>query len=83
MPKSTQEILDHADELSAAFDILGESVKDATALRALRGAVITRGNAERAVQQAVRAARQAGHSWASIGAMLGVSAQAATQRYGQ
>jgi hypothetical protein len=37
--------------------------------------------AERLLHQAVRGARQAGHSWEAIGGLLGVSRQAAQQRF--
>lgn len=36
----------------------------------------------RYVRDAVNAARAAGYSWAAIGAVLGVSRQAAQQRFG-
>lgn len=48
----------------------------------LRRAVIARARSERQVADAVVAARRAGLSWARIGKELGVSAQAAQQRYG-
>jgi hypothetical protein len=37
--------------------------------------------ADRVLHQAVRGARQAGHSWEAIGTLLGVSRQAAQQRF--
>lgn len=84
MPRSMQEILDHAEELATKFEEYEPAEgdrKDATALRSLRAAVLTQADAERAVAAAVAAARNAGHSWSSIGAMVGTSGEAARQRY--
>lgn len=86
MPKTTQEILAHADELAARFENHepdASSAVDAAALRDLRLAVSNRADAERELTQAVNAARASGHSWASIGAMVGTSGEAARQRYGK
>jgi len=86
MPRSTQEILAHADELAARFedhDPEPGSVDDAGALRGLRTAFRDRADAERQLVVAVAVARTEGHSWASIGAMVGTSGEAARQRYGQ
>jgi hypothetical protein len=43
---------------------------------------LARARSERQIVDAVIAARNAGISWARIGDMLGTSAQAAQQRYG-
>jgi hypothetical protein len=83
MPRTVQEILDHADELAARFEDDTAASHDATALRSLRDAVTARADAERSITQAVTAARTAGHSWSAIGAMLGTSSEAARQRYGR
>lgn len=84
MPRSIQEILDHADELAKRFEQLAPStgVDVDVPEYLLRRAVIARARTERQVADAVGAARQAGLSWARIGEELGVSAQAAQQRYG-
>lgn len=86
MPRTAQEILDQADELAARFEDHepkpGDGL-DATALRELRLAFASRADAEAQLGAAVETARQAGHSWASIGAMVGTSGEAARQRYGQ
>lgn len=86
MPRTAQEILDQAEELADRFESFepepGSGV-DAVALRDLRSAFQNRADAERQLAQAVGAARAAGHSWASIGAMVGTSGEAARQRYGQ
>jgi predicted phage gp36 major capsid-like protein len=85
MPRTAQEILDHADELAARFEAHepSDDVQDATELRLVREAFLARANAERALGDAVVHARHNGHSWASIGAMVGTSGEAARQRYGQ
>ena len=85
MPRSAQQILDSADELAARFEQHepGDNVRDADALRAARDAFLARADAERALLDAVAQARHDGHSWASIGAMVGTSGEAARQRYGQ
>ena len=85
MPRTAQQILDHADALAAHFEQHepSDGAHDASALRVVRDAVVERAEAERTLADAVGKARQAGHSWASIGAMLGTSGEAARQRYGQ
>lgn len=85
MPRSSEQILDHADELVARFEQHepGDAVREADTLRDLRAAVLTRADAERGVRAAVIRARHDGHSWAAIGAMLGTSGEAARQRYAQ
>ena len=86
MPRTTQEILDQAEELAARFeshDPNEADVQDATSLRAVRLAFQSRADAERRLADAVSVARADGHSWAAIGAMLGTSGEAARQRYGQ
>jgi hypothetical protein len=85
MPRSAQEILDHADELAARFEAHqpGDEARDATELRLVREAFLSRADAERTLRDAVVRARHNGHSWASIGAMVGTSGEAARQRYGQ
>ncbi len=85
MPRTAQEILDQADELVARFEQHepGDDVRDAAALRSVREAFLARADTERELAVAVVQARHAGHSWASIGAMVGTSGEAARQRYGQ
>lgn len=86
MPRTAQEILDQAEALADRFERFepepGSGV-DAVALRDLRVAFQNRADAEKQLAEAVEAARTAGHSWASIGAMVGTSGEAARQRYGQ
>jgi hypothetical protein len=84
MPRTAQEIIDHADELAARFEWAEPNdLRDATALRAVRDAFLARAEAERALGDSVIRARHEGHSWAAIGAMVGTSGEAARQRYGQ
>jgi hypothetical protein len=85
MPRTVQDILDHADELARQFEAYepaAEDERDATVLAILRDAVVSRSDAERAIRTAVGEARAHGCSWAFIGSMLGTSGEAARQRYG-
>jgi hypothetical protein len=84
MPRSIQEILDHADELAerlAGYEPSpGDEVEVAEYL--LRRAAVARARSERQIAEAVIEARRAGVSWKRIGEQIGTSAQAAQQRYG-
>ncbi len=84
MPRSIQDILDHADELARRFEDYEPSPDDevAVAEHLLRRAALARARSERQIGEAVDAARRAGISWKRIGAELGITAQAAQQRYG-
>jgi hypothetical protein len=85
MPRSTEQILAHADELARRFaehEPADDRIMDARALRDIGAAVERRAIAERRIADAVTVARAEGHSWAAIGAMLGTSGEAARQRYG-
>lgn len=86
MPRTLQEIINQQDELAAQFE--GhvpdqDERRDPEPLAAMRAAVGDRAAAERAVLDAVTSARDAGYSWAAIGAILGTSGEAARQRYSQ
>lgn len=82
MPRSLKEILKHADELELRFaEHEPTDVRDAAPLRAIHNAVTERAATERRLADAVEAARDAGVSWAAIGAMLGTSGEAARKRY--
>jgi hypothetical protein len=86
MPRSLKQIVDQADQLAARFethDPDASEIKDAATLRAVRAAFTARAGAEARLADAVSLARADGHSWASIGAMLGTSGEATRQRYGQ
>ncbi|MGH9122140.1 MAG: hypothetical protein ACRDYC_09385 [Acidimicrobiales bacterium] len=84
MPRSIQDILDHADELAKRFEDYQPSPEDevAVAEHLLRRAALARARTEREISDAVGVARRAGISWKRIGTELGISAQAAQQRYG-
>ena len=84
MPRSIQEILDHADELAERFENLSPDEADEIPVEEylLQRAVVARARSEQQVIDAVARARGSGVSWQRIGALLGTSAQAAQQRYG-
>ncbi len=84
MPRSVEEILQHADELAARFENYEPDPRDEldpTAVSSLRSAVLERSEAERHLVEAVRQARAARLSWSAIGALVGTSGEAARQRY--
>jgi tellurite resistance protein len=86
MPRTAHQILAQANELAKRFEDFDPGVEagiDAHALREIRHAFARRAEAEREINEAVAVARADGHSWATIGAMLGTSGEAARQRYGQ
>jgi hypothetical protein len=84
MPRSIQEILDHADELARRFEDYEPAEGDERPVGEylLERAVLARARGEQQVVDAVVAARAAGATWHKIGTILGTSAQAAQQRYG-
>jgi hypothetical protein len=84
MPRSVDEILQHADELAARFEDYEPSAADeldSEAVAALRGAVQERSDAERHMIDAIRIARESGMSWSAIGLFVGTTGEAARQRY--
>jgi hypothetical protein len=85
MPRSIQEILDHADELAREFEDYEPEPTDERSVEEymLRRAALARARSERQIVEAIAAARAAGLSWARVGEILGTSAQAAQQRYGE
>lgn len=84
MPRSIQEILDHADDLAQRFeDYKPESADERPVEEYLiERAVVARARSERELLDAVVRSRANGVSWQRIGELLGTSAQAAQQRYG-
>jgi len=84
MPRSIQEILDHADALAQRFEDLDpdQAVEIPVEEYLLQRAVVARARTEHQVLDAVVKARSAGVSWQKVGALLGTTAQAAQQRYG-
>ena len=83
MPRSIHEILEHADQLADRFEAYEPAADDEidVATYELRRATLERASSERRVADAVVDARRAGLSWKQIGTELGISAQAAQQRY--
>lgn len=84
MPRSVEEILQHAEELAERFENYEPDPADeldAGAVALLRAAVQERSQAERHLIDAIRAARESGMSWAAIGSFVGTSGEAARQRY--
>ena len=83
MPRSIQEVLDHADRLAARFEAYEPSADDERPVEEylLERAVLARARGEREIAEAVGAARSRGISWKRIGEILGTSTQAAQQRY--
>ncbi len=84
MPRSIQDILDHADELAKRFEDFDPDQAQEIPVEEylLQRAVVARARSEQQLLDNVVAARAAGLSWQKIGALLGTSAQAAQQRYG-
>ena len=84
MPKSIQDILDHADELADRLEAYEPDSEDERPVEEylLERAALNRARSEQQIVDAVVAARLAGISWSRIGDALGTSGQAAQQRYG-
>ena len=84
MPRSIQEILDHADQLAKRFEDYEPKPGDERPVEEylLERAAIARARGEQQVLDAVTRAKSKGMSWQRIGDILGTSAQAAQQRYG-
>jgi hypothetical protein len=85
MPRTIQDILDHADELARRFEDYEPNVRDERDLEVfatLRRSVVARSEAERSIRDAVVQARKRGYSWRMIGSLIGTSGEAARQRYG-
>ncbi|MGD9999424.1 MAG: hypothetical protein AB7R77_16145 [Ilumatobacteraceae bacterium] len=84
MPRSIQDILDHADGLAERFETFDpdDAVEIPVEEYLLQRAVIARARSEQQLLEAVVKARSAGMSWHKIGSLVGTSGQAAQQRYG-
>lgn len=85
MPRTTEEILAHADELAKRFEDYEpreEDERDPAVLAQLRAAVVARAEAERLLTQCIAAAKEGGLSWATIGTEVGTSGEAVRQKYG-
>jgi hypothetical protein len=84
MPRSIQEIVDHADQLAELFENLDPDQVEEVPVEEylLQRAVVARARSEQQLVEAVARARTAGATWQKIGTLLGTSTQAAQQRYG-
>lgn len=85
MPRTVQDILNHAEELAKRFEEYEPSAtdeRDPQVFAELRQAVLSRSEAERSIKHAVQRARENGYSWSFIGSLIGTSGEAARQRYG-
>lgn len=80
MPRSYEEIVNQAEELSRVFEVDFEPAvsKEEAAVRA---AALRRALAESELGEAVAAARDAGIPWDRIGEAVGTSGEAARQKY--
>ena len=84
MPRTVDEILQHADELAARFESYEPNPADELdtgAVALLRAAVAERSEAERHLIDAIRKAREVGMPWSAIGTFVGTTGEAARQRY--
>lgn len=80
LPRSYEEIVNQAEELSRTFeDDFEPAVSREEA--AVRAAALRRAIAESELGEAVAAARQAGIPWDRIGEAVGTSGEAARQKY--
>ncbi|HEX7661389.1 MAG TPA: hypothetical protein VF444_18095 [Pseudonocardiaceae bacterium] len=85
MPRTSQEIIDQQDELARQFEEYepeNSDWRDPESMFAMRRAVAEHARAEAELAKAVAEARAAHYSWATIGAFLGTSGEAARRRYG-
>jgi hypothetical protein len=86
MPRTTKEIIEHAEELAKVFEDFEPSPDTPvtmTPLGRLYTAVQARSRTEQLIVAEIHAAREAGQTWAAIGEVLGTTGEAARQRYGQ
>ena len=80
MPRSIQEILDHADELARRFEAYEPSASDERPVEEylLQRAVLARAHSERQIVDAVISAPNAGISWARIRTIVRTEPEAAS-----
>lgn len=82
MPRTTEEILAHANELAGRFeDFNPTETEEVDAIDGLGRAVVDAANAQKLVELWVTRAREQSKSWADIGKALGTSGEAARQRF--
>jgi hypothetical protein len=94
MPRSLQQITDHAKRLTAEeAELLADRLEEWSpaadddghreAVANLRSATVARARAEQALADAVHAARASGLSFGAIGLVVGTSGEAVRKRYGK
>lgn len=84
MPRTTEEILAHADELAKQFEAYDPNPGDRENVSPevrLQLAALKRAEVEAEIKRAVADARTHGVSWAKVGKALGTTGQAASERY--
>jgi hypothetical protein len=79
----TNEEIQRAAKLAEEFDPSGVPIDDTTDLRTLAEAVDSVRAGEARVRELVARARATGRSWGEIGIALGVSRQAARERFAE
>lgn len=79
----TDEEIQRAAKLAEGFDPSGVPIDDTTDLRTLAEAVDSVRAGEAHVRELVARARAKGRSWGEIGIALGVSRQAARERFAE
>lgn len=82
MSKTRAERAKALEEWADRVDAADLKLADTQALRTIAELVEQRNEVENKLTEAVRSARRAHRSWSEIGAMLGVSKQAAQRKYG-
>lgn len=86
MPRTRQELEQAAADAEVWLDSLtpdASPAQDPADLRRIGLALRSLAEEQREVDEAVAAARANGRSWGEIGLVLGISRQAARERYGQ
>lgn len=86
MPRTREELEKAATEAETWLESLDPGAtptENPTDLRRIGLALRSLADDQREVDEAVAAARENGRSWGEIGLVLGVSRQAARERYGQ
>lgn len=79
----TEEEIQRAAKLAEEFDPAGVPIDDTTDLRTLAEAVDAVRAGEARVRELVARARANGRSWGEVGIALGVSRQAARERFAE
>lgn len=87
LPRTRQQLQRAADDAERQLDALDPSAPglpagDATHLRRISTAVAAVAASQSELAASVGAARDHGHTWTQIAALLGTSRQAAQERYG-